>query len=336
MAKLELLQSINAHKGIVWNVSWHPTGKIFASCGEDKVINLWNKESQGWAVKTMLVDGHQRTIREVAWSPCGNFLASASFDGTTAVWDKKSGQFECNATLEGHENEVKSVAWSPSGQLLATCGRDKSVWVWEVAGDDEYVCEAVLNAHNQDVKKVAWHPSLEILASASYDNTVKIYKEDQLDSDWNCVATLDSHESTVWSLCFDKTGERLASCSADNTVKIWKEYKPNNELGVSVPNEEAAWKCICTLSGYHTRCIYDIAWCHHTGLLATASGDDIIRIFKEADNSDPNAPTFDLICKKYNAHSQDVNCVKWNPTGNQELISCSDDGEIRVWKFVDE
>ncbi|CAF4773510.1 unnamed protein product [Pieris macdunnoughi] len=336
MAKLELLQSINAHKGIVWNVSWHPNGNIFASCGEDKVINLWSKENQGWAVKTMLVDGHQRTIREVAWSPCGNFLASASFDGTTAIWDKKSGQFECNATLEGHENEVKSVAWSPSGQLLATCGRDKSVWVWEVAGDDEYVCEAVLNAHNQDVKKVVWHPSLEVLASASYDNTVKIYKEDQLDSDWNCVATLESHETTVWSLTFDKTGERLATCSADNTVKIWKEYKPNNELGVSVSDKESSWKCICTLSGYHTRAIYDIAWCHHSGLIATASGDDIIRIFKEAEDCDPDAPTFDLICKKYDAHSQDVNCVKWNPTANNELVSCSDDGQIKIWKFLDE
>lgn len=165
---------------------------------------------------------------------------------------------------------------------------------------------------------------------------MKIYKEDQLDSDWNCVATLESHESTVWSLAFDKTGERLATCSADNTVKIWKEYKPDNKLGVSVSDQESAWKCICTLSGYHTRCIYDIAWCPTSGLLATASGDDIIRIFKEAENSDPDAPTFDLVCKKYNAHAQDVNCVKWNPSGNQELISCSDDGEIKVWKFIEE
>lgn len=96
MAKLELLQCLNGHKGIVWNVSWHPQGKIFASCGEDKTIRLWSNEGQEWTIKTVLVDGHQRTIREVAWSPCGNFLASASFDATTAVWDKKSGVYSFN------------------------------------------------------------------------------------------------------------------------------------------------------------------------------------------------------------------------------------------------
>ncbi|KAJ2952816.1 hypothetical protein O0L34_g7181 [Tuta absoluta] len=336
MAKLELVQCLTGHKGIVWNVSWHPQGNVFASCGEDKTIKLWSKDGEQWAVKAVLVDGHQRTIREVAWSPCGNLLASASFDATTAIWDKKSGQFECNATLEGHENEVKSVAWSPSGQLLATCGRDKSVWVWEVAGDDEYECASVLNAHHQDVKKVVWHPNLDILASASYDNTVKLYKEDPVDNDWTCIATLESHESTVWSLTFDKTGDRIASCSDDRTVKIWKEYKPNNEEGVAVVDQESTWKCICTLSGFHTRCIYDIAWCHKTGLLATASGDDIVRIFKETEDSDPNAPNFELVCTKHSAHAQDVNCVKWNPAGNGDLLSCSDDGEIRMWHYSDQ
>lgn len=99
MFKLELIQNLAGHKGIVWNVSWHPLGKYFASCGEDKTIKLWSKYGQDWAIKTVLVDGHQRTIREVAWSPCGNFLASASFDATTAIWDKKSGVYFSLVTL---------------------------------------------------------------------------------------------------------------------------------------------------------------------------------------------------------------------------------------------
>lgn len=160
-----------------------------------------------------------------------------------------------------------------------------------------------------------------------------MYKEDPADNDWTCIATLQSHDSTVWSLAFDKDGTRLATCSDDRTVKIWKEYKPSNQEGLVVTNQESVWKCVCTLSGYHTRSVYDIAWCHHTGFIATACGDDIIRIFKEAINSDPNAPLFELVCSK--SHSQDVNCVKWNPKGNGELLSCSDDGEIRIWKLIE-
>lgn len=163
-----------------------------------------------------------------------------------------------------------------------------------------------------------------------------MYKEDQLDSDWTCIGTLKSHDSTVWSLTFDKTGKRLATCSDDKTVKIWQEYDPDNQEGVIVSDQESTWKCVCTLSGYHTRCIYDITWCHVTGLIATACGDDIVRVFRECEDSDPNAPSFELVCTKLNAHSQDVNCVQWNPLGNKELISCSDDGEIKIWKLSDE
>ncbi|XP_046426028.1 probable cytosolic iron-sulfur protein assembly protein Ciao1 isoform X1 [Neodiprion virginianus] len=331
MGSLELKQSLSGHKGRVWNVCWHPKGNSLASCGEDRTIRIWANESSKWAVKTILAEGHQRTVREVSWSPCGNYIASASFDATTAIWDKKAGQFECNVTLEGHEHEVKSVSWSRSGQLLATCSRDKSVWIWEAA-DDEYECASVISCHAQDVKKVKWHPHEDTLASASYDDTVRIFKEDAY-SDWVCTATLNSHTSTVWSLSFDSTGNRLATCSDDKTVKIWQEYKPGNEAGISTENNESVWKCCCTLSGYHSRPIYDIDWCKLTGLIATACGDDIIRIFREDTDSNPNQPSFSMVCTTDDAHTQDVNSVQWNPVVPGQLASASDDGLVKIWLY---
>lgn len=72
-----------------------------------------------------------------------------------------------------------------------------------------------------------------------------------------------------------------------------------------------------------------------TGLLATACGDDAVRIFKEEPNSDPNAPNFSLVAQIDRAHTQDVNCVTWNPTVAGLLASCSDDGDIKIWKISD-
>ena len=112
-----------------------------------------------------------------------------------------------------------------------------------------------------------------------------MYKEDG-DDDWVCFATLSSHDSTVWSMSFDKVGQRLATCGDDKSVKIWQEYPIDNAEGVVNPvkfgmKKDPVWKCVTTLSGFHTRCVYDIAWNHSNNLLATACGDDNIRIFGE-------------------------------------------------------
>ncbi|XP_063050339.1 probable cytosolic iron-sulfur protein assembly protein ciao1 isoform X3 [Engraulis encrasicolus] len=327
--KLELLHRVSAHPDSrCWYVAWNPRGTLLASCGGDRAIRIWGKEDDSWVCKCVLSDGHQRTVRKVAWSPCGNYLASASFDATTCIWKRKDEDFECLTVLEGHENEVKCVAWSPSGNLLATCSRDKSVWVWEVDEDDEYECVSVVNSHTQDVKHVAWHPTLPLLASASYDNKVCVYGED--DDDWECRATLEGHTSTVWSLAFDPAGTRLASCSDDRTIRIWKEAQPGGS------SSDVSWKCVCTLSGFHGRTIYDIAWCGLTGAMATACGDDGVRVFKEEATSDPEQAEFSMSVHVPKAHGQDVNCVAWNPKEAGLLASCSDDGDICLWNYQSE
>lgn len=59
----------------------------------------------------------------------------------------------------------------------------------------------------------------------------------------------------------------------------------------------------------------------------------MIRIFKETDTSEPNQPNFELVLAVHRAHSQDVNTVAWCPHSAGLLLSTSDDGEIKVWKF---
>lgn len=59
----------------------------------------------------------------------------------------------------------------------------------------------------------------------------------------------------------------------------------------------------------------------------------MIRIFKETDESDRNQPTFELLLSIHRAHSQDVNTVQWCPHTPGLLLSTSDDGEVKVWKY---
>lgn len=89
-----------------------------------------------------------------------------------------------------------------------------------------------------------------------------------------------------------------------------------------------------TISGYHERTIYSVKWSKLNNLIATACSDNSIHIFKEND-SDPtgNSPAFSLLHHQANAHTQDCNCIDWNPTQNGLLASCSDDGSIKLWLF---
>ena len=205
------------------------------------------------------------------------------------------------------------------------------VCLFSVTEDEDYECASVLSAHTQDVKHVIWHPNKEIMASCSYDNTIKLFKE-EID-DWTCFATLESHDSTVWKICFDSTGTRLVSVSDDKTVKIWQEYLPGNSEGVATTGGNATWKCVCTVSGYHDRTIFDVDWSHLDGRIVTACGDDSIRVFRENESSDKNQPSFSMTAVVRKAHSQDVNSVAWNPKIEGVLASCSDDGLVKLWNY---
>jgi WD40 repeat protein len=73
--------------------------------------------------------------------------------------------------------------------------------------------------------------------------------------------------------------------------------------------------------------------CKNTGAIATAGGDDNIRIFVQEVTSDPDQPTFTLRETVHKAHLQDVNAVAWNTKHPGLLASCSDEGDIKLWKF---
>ncbi|CAF1341544.1 unnamed protein product [Adineta steineri] len=335
MGELIEIQEFEASEDRIWCVSWNPTGTLLASCGSDKIIRLWGREGErNWVCKSSISDGHTRSIRSVAWSLCGNRLASAGFDAKVTIWERDGQDFVIQTILEGHENEVKDIAFSRSGLYLATCGRDKSVWIWEYNEDEnDFACAAVLTTHTQDVKHLKWHPQKDVLASCSYDDTIKMFIEDN--DDWSCACSLDSHTSTVWSCDFDATGKRLVSCSDDKTVKIWQAYEKNNREGIRSSNGiYPVWKCVCTISGYHTQTIYDVKWCPLTGLIATASGDNGIRIFREEESKQADAPpSFSLIASNTTAHLQDVNRISFHPKEPGLLASCSDDGTIKLWRI---
>lgn len=92
---------------------------------------------------------------------------------------------------------------------------------------------------------------------------------------------------------------------------------------------------VATLNGYHARTIYSVKWSKLSNLIATGCSANSIHIFRENEptSSSGDESKFSLVGKEENAHSQDCNCVDWNPTRAGLLASCSDDGSIKLWNF---
>ena len=203
----------------------------------------------------------------------------------------------------------------------------------------EFDCISVLNGHTQDVKCVQWHPTMEMLLSASYDDTIRSWVEDI--DDWYCADIARVHSSTVWSISLSSTGSHLASVSDDLDMVIskliMKESDESNQIQWTDNDKKFLWKEAARLKDIHTRTIYAVDWSKSgSELIATACGDDAIRIFglKEGSSLGDAAPQFELKCDLLNAHETDVNCVAWNPADPTLLASASDDSFVNIYRLT--
>lgn len=312
----EPIAQLEGHDNEIKDLAWNATGSLLASCGRDKTIWIWECFLPG-------------TIGGVESS------SNATIMYNTTNNENDGEAFECLAVLQGHDGDVKSIAFGPS--------------------------------HNQ------WGEGEEILVSASYDNTIKVWAEEAGDwycamtlgedcSSSSVPRSIPSriggggivHTSTVWSVAFAPGGVRFLSGSDDGSMAIWKLYTaterkklfPNNheqQQQVVVSSTDGLWKCVGRLPDAHSRYAVFSIDCAPTraghGRIASAGGDNSINIYREetgdgTTTTSADAPKFSLEDVAVDAHDGDVNCIKWHPRDGRCLVSCGDDGAVKLWRYI--
>lgn len=325
---MEIQTLCDHHIENIWNVKFHPLNPMFASCGEDKNIIIW-EYSEGKEVyikKAILSQSHKQTVRALGWDPSGTYLASASFDKSIIIWKLKEDKtFHCITSLDGHESEVKSVSWSISGSYLASCSRDKTIWIWEIDENEEFFCNSVLQGHSQDIKYVKWSPNEDILFSASFDNTIKVWGFSLIMDDWECLNTLTKHIGTVWCIDFNSKGDLFCSCSDDLSVVLWK-------IDLKLKDRYKNIQVVKVLAHVHNRTIYSIAFCCNDKYIVTCSSDNSIALIRGCSTENDDDDQLTVLYKKDDAHNNDVNCIDCFKKGNI-IVSCGDDSVIKLWKI---
>lgn len=225
--------------------------------------------------------------------------------------------------LNEHQSEVFMCAWNPVyTNLIATGSGDASARIWEM---NDMRANAGLKScielphgiesgdrRKKDVTTLEWSTDGVLLATGSYDGFARVW-----DRKGTLLHTLRGHSGPIFSLKWNRNGTFLLSGSYDKTIIVWNLAKnggPEKENGSLTHFIEHQFKD-------HEAPALDVDW-KDDKTFASCSSDRTVHIY----NVDADAPL-----KIYKGHKDEVNAVKWSPSGKY-LASCSDDCTAKVWE----
>ncbi|GLC36432.1 hypothetical protein PLESTM_000445900 [Pleodorina starrii] len=154
--------------------------------------------------------------------------------------------------LYGHGNDVFCTAASPDGRYLASACKAQtastaSIWVWCTRS---WRAVAQLRAHSLTVTQLEWSPSSSHLAAVSRDRTFSIFRRS------------DPQPTT-----------------APASQQQQQPQVVEGQSGQSGPID-ASFELVCRVKSAHGRVIWSVSWSLDEQLLATASRDDTVKVWR--------------------------------------------------------
>lgn len=184
------LTTYSMHKDVVEDVCFHPKNSyMFASCGDDKKLFIWDTRSQNSQPSIKFYDGgHTKEINSICFNfHNDNIFATGSSDNTCGMWDLRVTDKKLHS-FETHTNSVYNVSWSPHSEyILASSSIDRRVNLWDIAkiGQEQNPEDAedgppeLLFIHAGHIDKIAdisWNPCVDwMIASISDDSILQIW-----------------------------------------------------------------------------------------------------------------------------------------------------------------
>uniref|UniRef100_A0A4W4HPJ4 Transducin (beta)-like 1 X-linked receptor 1b n=1 Tax=Electrophorus electricus TaxID=8005 RepID=A0A4W4HPJ4_ELEEL len=195
--------------------------------------------------------------------------------------------------LRGHESEVFICAWNPVSDLLAS---------GSVPLPDP-LNTPLPHGQNQLLRLVRADPlglaRRGLLWRSRGDaRTVSVAG--------NLASTLGQHKGPIFALKWNKKGNFILSAGVDKTTIIWDAH--TGEAKQQFP--------------FHSAPALDVDW-QSNNTFASCSTDMCIHVCKLSQ---------DRPIKTFQGHTNEVNAIKWDPTGNL-LASCSDDMTLKIWSM---
>lgn len=147
-----------------WGLCVHPSRPLFATCGYDKNLFLWNSEEKSIVWNKQLAN----PLQSACFHPNGNLLAVATQNNKWQVLDSNTGEefFSCEIGSEQHD----CIKYSPDGKYLAVGSHDNFIYIFTVSEDGkQYKKHGKLSGHSSYITHLDWSKDSQFLQSNSGD-----------------------------------------------------------------------------------------------------------------------------------------------------------------------
>ncbi|XP_056665943.1 telomerase protein component 1 [Monodelphis domestica] len=331
-------------------VAFHPEEQVITTGNWAGCLSVLRLDS---LTVTMELKGSESSVRAVTFAPSGTVLAASHLDGTVELWAwQKGAQL---ASFPAHLGYVASALFLQSGRQMLTAGEDGKVQMW--SGSLGRPKGTLGSLPLSPALSVAISPDRAFVAVGHHSDGIRIYRTSSGTEEGQCpvsdaaVSTLawlnpkvlvsggedgnlqcwmlayvtphrlwllPAHQKAVLGLATSQ--ELLASASEDFTVRLWSlQFLTQPNLAKKLhPGRE--------LRG-HTGPVTCCSFSPDGGILATGSRDQSLLCW---DVRMPEAPV--VMHSLPACHRDWVTGCSW--TKDAMLLSCSNDGSVRLWDPV--
>uniref|UniRef100_A0A8C4PYV2 CARD domain-containing protein n=1 Tax=Eptatretus burgeri TaxID=7764 RepID=A0A8C4PYV2_EPTBU len=319
---------------------------ILASCSKGWDIKLWGLKCK--QPKATLL-GHEEAVRSSCFSPDDLNLASCSLDGTLKIWNITSGNEEESVDVSGFLKEVpaalktdlKACAWSPDGNKIVVVALNYII----VLHAPTYAFEKLLNTSPESsILSVDFSCDSRLCAVGLSSSAVEIWDIE------NEELKLDGKGHLAWVHCvtFAPNGAHLLSASDDRIIRIWNLKSENVSvhgrlkkcIDVAFPSEDTMLIAaaneddgLLVLSGETGDRICRATPEKHDVFCCCLNLEGVIMAagYEDGDITVCDVHTGDVL-RELHGHQK---CVRkcYFLTQHPYLLSCSDDGSLRMWNL---
>jgi len=244
-------------------------------------------------------DGHTYGASFVAWSPDDRYLAVVGQeDGPDMwIWDVERGELRVRM-CHSPEDSISTVAWCTDGQRIVCGGTKGQFYLCDLDGNVVESWEGIR------IRCLRCRKDGRTVLAADTHHRIRSYCFDDMTD-----KTLIKEDHSMMNFTTDAT-DRFAACNlANQGVHLW-----------DLETRSLVRRFRGTTQGFYT--IFSCFGGVNQDFVASGSEDGNVYVWHR-EREDPVAVL--------RGHTGVVNAVTWNPADPSMLVSCSDDGTVRVW-----